>query len=190
MTTVAPTGFSSFGVVAEAEQQILTSQNEEMKAAKTSVKYKEKVLEKSREERIENLQDRIKSLASGHSGCLKFLKIITFVASVVTIPFTGGASLTLAAAVSAILAAVGGIVSGVGQLLDALQQKKLILNQAQGQQILAIMQETKKWIEDEQNILKEASEDQKQTLEGFKMTLNDLEESFSAMVNIEERSAT
>lgn len=181
MTTVPSTSISSFGVVAEAENQILISEHEKARAAKTSIKTKKESLEQQRQERIDNLQERLKMMASSHGGCLKFLKVITLVASVISTPFTAGASASLATAVSAILSAVGGIVTGLEQLKEAMKQKNLLLNQAEGQQILAIITETKKWIEDEQNLLQEASQSQRESLEEYKFMLSELEESFSTM---------
>ncbi len=194
MTVLASNNISSFGVVNEAEQQILISYEEDNKAAKTSVKYKERALEKFREERIENLQDRLNMLAQGQGGCLKFLKAIVCVAAAVSSVISGGTSLGLLATASALtsamtiasaaLSAIGAITQGLEQLHEALKQKKLILNDAQGQQIMAIINETQKWIEDEKNLLDGVHQDQKQSLEEYKLNLKDLEESFSAMINI------
>lgn len=190
MTTVTSNGISSFGVLNEAEQQLLTSENEEKKIKKTTIKTNEKFLDKKRQERIDNLEERLEMLGKGRSGCLKFLKIFTIVVSVVSAVFTGGASLSalaISAAVriaSAAVMAIGAITTGLEQLKEAMGQKKIILNQAEGQNILAIIMETEKWIEDEKSQLKESQIREQESLEEYKHSLKDLEESFKSMIQI------
>lgn len=189
---IGPTNtLSSFGVMTEVENQLLKSENENKKVQKTVIESKTEDLKHKRQERIDNLQERIKMVGQGQSGCLKFLKIVTIVASAVMAPFTAGASMGLTAGTTAALqiataalSAIGAIVGGLEQLQEALKQSKLTLNQAEGQQILAIITETKKWIEDEQNLLQEATQNQRESLEEYKFMLSELEESFSTMNNV------
>lgn len=181
---------SSFGVVNEAEQQLLQSEAEEKKIQKSSVQYKQKALEKYHEQKIDNLQERLKALAGGHGGCIKFLKVISFVAMAIAAPITGGASLALEGAAlaamtiaTAALTAIGKITDALIQLEEAMKDKKLILNQAEGLQIMAIIDETKKWIEDSKSQLKEAGEREQESFDEFYQMLQNLEASFQTMLN-------
>lgn len=191
MSGIQTGNISAFGVVNEAEQQLLTSEAEEQKVRKSSVNDKKEVLQKHREERIDNLQDRIKMLGQGQSGCLKFLKIITLVGSALSAPFTFGSSLGLSLAItsairiaSAVLTGVGAITSGLEQLKEAMREKKILLNKSEGQQILALISETEKWIEDEKSQLTDSNRREKESLDEYKQTLKDLEGSFQSMIYV------
>lgn len=187
MTPVAASNLSSFGVVNEAEQQILTSEGEEKKTQKASINDQKKSVEKLHEQRQENFEKRLHMLASGHAGCLKFLKVITMVASAIAAPLTAGASVGIATAVIAALTAVSGIVEGLGQLEEAMQQKKLVLNKAEGQQILMLIQDTQKWIDDSKSHLDDSNTRERDALDQYSQQLIDLETSFKTMIQIENK---
>ncbi|MDO8518800.1 MAG: hypothetical protein Q7T11_01395 [Deltaproteobacteria bacterium] len=191
MSGLAPAnGVSAFGVVQEAENQLLSSEMEDRKVRKSAVNDKKEILHKSREERIENLHDRIKMLGSGGNRCLKFLKAITMIASIVATPFTAGASLSLIAlstamtVAMAVVPALAAVTKGLEQLKEAMHQKKLVMNKSEGQQILAIIAETEKWIDDEKNQLNDSNKREKDSLDEYRQTLKDLEESFQTMIYV------
>lgn len=208
MTSISPSPISSFGISAEVEQLLLKSQSEDMKSSKANVKAKGTFIEHKREERIQNLQDRIQALAQGQNGCLKFLKVAAIVGGAIAGVVSAGATvaataaaiaasaaitttttMTAAAIVSAALGGIEQITNGLLQLQEALKQKKLVLNSAQRQQIQMIITETKKWIEDEKSNLENITSSQKQSLDNFHQTLSDLEESFKAMSQIGQNPA-
>lgn len=189
----APNKISSFGVVNEAQHQILQSQDEDKKIHRSSVRDKQKLLERKREERIENLEERLKALASGRGGCLKFLQVISIVAAVVAAPISGGSSLGLGlglssmmtaatAIASAALGAIGALTEGLMMLKDAMKQKRILLNAAEEKMIMSIINETEKWVEDEKAALDHSNEQERESLEEYKSMLQDLERSFEAMI--------
>ncbi len=180
MTTIAASNLSSFGVINEAEQQILNSEGEEKKTQKASVNDQQKSVQKFHEQRQENIEKRLHMLASGHAGCLKFLKIITMVVSAIAAPVTGGASLGIGGAVVA-------IIDSLGQLKEAIKQKKLVLNQADGQQILELIQETQKWIDDSKSHLNDSNTRERGALDQYSQQLLDLETSFKTRIQIENK---
>lgn len=189
MPSIASTGVSSFGVVNDVEQQLLKSQNGDFKTNKSSINYKKTSLQKQREDHLKNLQDRIKMAAHGQNGCLKVLKVVTIVAGAVGAAFTGGASLMGAVSATALITtaaigAAGKIVDGLQQLEEAMKEKKLMLNEAQSKQIMGLIEETKKWIDDEKVHSDDLNQEQSQSLEEFASTLADLEQSFSAMTKV------
>lgn len=170
---------SSFGIVNEAQQQILQSLNEDKKIRKSSIQDKQKILERKREERIDNLEDRLKALASGRSECLQFIKVVTIVASAVAAPLTGGTSLGIG--LGLVIGAIGAVSEGLMQLKAAMKNKEIVLNRAEEKTILAIINETEKWVEDEKTALEHSNERERLSLEEHKAMLQDLEGAIGSM---------
>lgn len=180
-----------FAIAADVEAQILRSTAEDQKVAKTSVNDKSEILRKNREERIHNLEEHLRMLSGGHGGCLKFLKVVSIVASAVAAPLSFGSSLGLGAAVTsamqiatAVMGGLSAITMGLDQLKEAARAKKILLNQADGRQILAIIDETQKWVEDEKKNIQEYAARDRRSLDLYKNTLKDLEQSFQTMIQV------
>ncbi|HBF12830.1 MAG TPA: hypothetical protein DDW49_05500 [Deltaproteobacteria bacterium] len=181
MTSIYTNNAIGFGVLNQAEQQILRNEAETQKSQKSEIRTKNSFVQKKREERIQNLQDRLKMMSQGHGGCLKALKIIATVAAVVAAPFTGGTTLAIIVAVTAVLNTVA---TQLEQLKIALQQKNIVLNKAEGAQISAFIEETQKWVEDEKMNLHASKKKETQSLEEYQQTLRDLEHSIQSMIQV------
>lgn len=177
---------SSFGILNQAEQEILKSENETKEVYKSSIETNKSFLEQKRQERIDNLEERLRLLAKNNGGgCLKFLKVISIVVAAVTAPLSGGLlSLPLAKAVSLVLNAISSVVEGLEKLKAAMHQKEILLNQAGGQDLLRLIQETSEWIDDEKKFLDESNIREKESLEAYRQSLRDLEKSFESMIRV------
>lgn len=182
---------SAFGVVNESFQEILRAEAEDRKISKSTIRDRERELHQYREERIKNLEQRLKMLAGGRKGCYKYLKVITIVVGALAAPFTGGTSLAGATAITmaltiaqAALSVASAITGGLEKLKNALHQKKIMLKQSEGEQILALIEETNKWMEDEKAQLSQGQERKRASLEEQSQTLKELDNSFRGIIKI------
>lgn len=191
MSAIHSTAPNSFAIASDVETQILMSGAEDQKISKSTISDRSKILQKDRQEHMKNLEERIKQMAHGHGGCLKFLKVVSMVVGAIAAPISMGSTAALSAGLmaamqvtTAVAGALGALTSGLDQLKQAAQAKKILLNQAEGQQILSLIDEAQKWIEDEKSHTQENQRQENESLDQYKATLKDLEQSFQTMINV------
>lgn len=192
-TIIDHQGLSTFSTINDATHSLINNQREIQKSHKSKINDHQKHLKQKREERLQNLEDRLRQVSQNHKGCMKSLRVISIVitslagfASMGTaLPGLGGALSAMKIASKTIFAiseSLNQLIGGLEELKEASQQKKLLINEAHAKEILAIIQETEKWIEEEKEGLKTSQKKEKRILEEHQSKLIELEKSYQSML--------
>lgn len=171
---------SSMAIAAEVHTQMVASNAEDSKVQKNRVKSKHEEIKQQRQERLDNLEERIKLLAKGNNKCLKALKAITMVLAIAAAPFTGGSSVAIAIAVCS--AVIGALAKGLEVGQKGKKDKKLALNAADTKEITAIIQLTEKILNEEKSRLGQTNKRQSNAIEEYQQQLQDLQLGYEQLI--------
>lgn len=156
------------GLINQVSADLLKSSSETTQANKVSIQKHTQELKDKRQDRIQNLMDQMKGVASGK--CVNFVKSIAKVTDFLTAPISalsmGKLNLSLSQAVEG--------------LDEAKKQGKLAGLQINGQKISKVIENLKKFVQDDTQSLQDNDAQINKEAKQLMKILSDIDETYTA----------
>lgn len=156
------------GLINQASADLLKSSAETAQVDKVSVKKHTQELKDKRQDRIQNLMDQMKGVASGK--CLGFVKAIAKVGDFLLSPVSALSMGKLN----------GALTKAVENLDEAKKQGKLAGIQINGQKISKMIENLKKFVQDDTQSLQENDTRTNKEAQQLMKILSDIDETYTA----------